>query len=143
MTSRASVALASASVSLAAAADAAPPTHRAASRSLRSDSSSRWSVANRAADASAAFVAVSALASASSRARSDARSLVSIASSVLVASTSSCFFLACAATCCFRSSTAPRSVFALGSRVRTSDDIGVELKGVRSGVERRRGVSGL
>ena len=31
----------------------------------------------------------------------------------------------------------------LGSRVRTSDDVGVELKGVRSGVERRRGVSGL
>eukprot|EP00982_Pelagococcus_subviridis_P016675 31492-Pelagococcus_subviridis.AAC.8 len=30
-----------------------------------------------------------------------------------------------------------------GSRVRTSDDVGVELKGVRSGVERRRGVSGL
>jgi hypothetical protein len=32
---------------------------------------------------------------------------------------------------------------ALGSRVHTSDDIGVELKGVRGGVERRRGVSGL
>eukprot|EP00982_Pelagococcus_subviridis_P003565 26809-Pelagococcus_subviridis.AAC.1 len=27
-------------------------------------------------------------------------------------------------------------------RVRTSDDVGVDLKGVRSGVERQRGVSG-
>ena len=36
-----------------------------------------------------------------------------------------------------------RSWISVSGSFRTSDDIGVDLKGVRSGVERRRGVSGL
>jgi hypothetical protein len=47
----------------------------------------------------------------------------------------------------YRASASPLSWtfwhFALRVIVHTSDDIGVELKGVRSGVERRRGASGL